>query len=229
VRNGWLIVRETPWEYYFDTGLAGEAYVRLYASTGEQRFLEAALRAAAWADAQPLSSNWNYNAFIVGFFTELSEVTNNKAWLDRALERARFGVLPGMIDSGVDAGHFIDPHNERIAYRAIMARSLAQLAGALAAVRHPERGEIARSAQLATTALEAQMQAANGVASAPAMAELYAAIEDARADGAILNTSNPDLRSRLLATLLRAHLNGGIAPDSGVADAILLARGLSTR
>lgn len=222
VRRGWFVVETAPTEYYFDTGLGGEALALLYRKTGERRFLETALEWGQWADEQPLSSNWNYNAFIVGFFVELFYAADDIVWLRRALDRARFGVVSGMIQEGQDAGHFVDPHNERIVYRVIMARSLTQLSGALASVQHPALGEIESAAQLTITALEVQMRNNNGVSSGTGLSELYAAIERARRQGAKITSSDPDLRLRVLGRVAQAALRSEVAPDAGIADAFWL-------
>ncbi len=228
VRNGWFVVETAPTEYYFDTGLGGEALALLYRTTGEQRFLTTALAWADWAHQSPLSTNWNYNAFIVGFFVEVFHATEDPVWLERALDRARFGVLPGLIQEGEDAGHFVDPHNERLAYRIIMARSLAQLSGALASARHPALGEIEPQAQLMIMAIENQMRANNGVNSGAGLSGLYAAIERARLLGSVISASDADLRRRVLDRVAQATLRGEIDPDAGVADAFWLLARLSS-
>jgi hypothetical protein len=222
VRQGWFVVESAPTEYYFDTGLGGETLALLYRKTGERRFLETAVEWGDWAHQQPLSPNWNYNAFIVGFFVELFLATEDAAWLERALDRARFGVLPGLIQVGQDAGHFVDPHNERIAYRVIIARSLAQLSGGLASVQHPALDEIENATQLTITALEAQMRINHGVSSGTGMSEFYAAIERARLQGAAINSSDTDLQQRVLERVMQAALRGEVAPDAGVAEAFWL-------
>jgi hypothetical protein len=224
LRSGWLVLEQAPWEHYFDTGLAGEALARLYRGTREPRYLEAALRAGVWAHRQPISTNWNYNAFVAGFFVELHVATDDPVWIDRALERVRFGVLPGMIAKGVHAGHFVDPHNERIAYRVIMARSLSQLAGVLARARHSALKDVESAAQIMIGALERQMRSGGGVTSPAAMAELYAEIDTARAMGAHLSSTDSDLRRRILHALVDASSRNRVTPDSGVGDALVLLR-----
>jgi hypothetical protein len=227
VRGGWFVVEATPWEYFFDTGLVGEAYVALHEKTREPRFLAAALTAATWADRQPIAINWNYNAFLAGFFAELYRVSGDKRWLDSAVDRIRFGVLPGMIGAGEDAGHWVDPHNERIAYRAIMARALVQVSSALAlasqeADRSSHASDIEQAAQTTIAALERQMSRANGVTSVSAMADLYAGIEHARASGARLDSTDGELRDAILRMTVEGIVTARLAPDGGAGAAIVL-------
>lgn len=225
VRGGWFVVETTPWEYFFDTGLVGEAYVALYEKTLEPRFLSAALTAANWADRQPISINWNYNAFLAGFFAELYRVSGDKRWLDSAVDRIRFGVLPGMIMDGEDAGHWVDPHNERIAYRAIMARALVQVSSALALAsqddgRPSHASDIEQAAQTAIAALERQMSRANGVTSVSAMADLYAGIKHAKTAGARLDSTDGELRDAILRMTVEGIVAARLAPDGGAGSTI---------
>lgn len=229
-RGGWLVFAHLPAEYFFDTGLAGEALLAVYEATGAPRYLTAATAAADWADAQDITPNWNYNAFITSFFVALHHSTKDVSWLDRAVARARLGVVPGMLVDGPDAGHWRDPHNERIAYRAIMARAQVSLAGALAAAgpdRHAEAEEMTLAAQRAVAALETQMEKAQGLTSVPAMAELYAAMASARANGADIQSLKPAIRAAVLANMLSKAGDPGTAPDSGFGEALALAHAQS--
>lgn len=222
LRNGWLVIEEAPQEYFFDTGLVGEAYVALYRSTRETRFRDAALRAATWAQSQPLATNWNYNAFLAGFFAELSTIGESAHWRDRAAEWLRFGVIPGMIPSGPYAGHFVDPHNERLVYRVIMARSLLQSCRVWRAQAGDQAtlAELESAARLVFAAIEDQMHAAGGFASASGMAELYGELALARE--APLNFEHAALRNAVRNHLLASAASDRHAPDAGVAHAIRL-------
>lgn len=219
IRNGWFVIEEQPHEYYFDTGLVGEAYVALYRTTQEPRFRDATLRAARWAQEQPLATNWNYNAFIAGFFAELSTVADGAHWRGRAAEWLRFGVIPGMIAEGEYAGHFVDPHNERLVYRVIIARSLLQTCRAWRALAGDGAtlAELQTAAQLVFVAIENQMHAADGFAAASGMAELYGELELAP-----FSAQHADLRTAVLSHLLANAARDRQAPDAGVARAIRL-------
>lgn len=224
LRNGWFVIEDAPHEYFFDTGLVGEAHVALYRATQAPRFLDAALRAARWAAAQPLASNWNYNAFLAGFFAELAYISDSALWRDRAVEWVRYGVMPGMIARGPHAGHWVDPHNERIVYRVIMARTLVQVARACHdhGADSATQSELVQSAQTAITALEQQMRAGGGFAAASGMAELYGEIALAQARGIDVRHNDADLRTVILRQLLANAARDRQTPDNGVADAIAL-------
>ena len=129
--DGWIIEDDGDGGLQFDNGECGAALLALHAATGESRWLEAARRMGDWALAQPLSVNWNYNAFSVYLLATLYRSTGETRYLDGALDKARFGVIPGQLREGLHAGRWIDPHNARPAYHYILLRGLAALAQAL--------------------------------------------------------------------------------------------------
>lgn len=92
VRNGWFVVTEKPEEYFFDTGRVGEALAELYAVTGEARYLAWIENATRWLSAQPLSTNFNYNAFPANFHADAFLATGDARQLEFALDRLRYGV-----------------------------------------------------------------------------------------------------------------------------------------
>lgn len=131
VRNGWLIRDFGDGGLQFDNGECGVAMLALHAATGDAKYLDAARRAADWALAQPLAANWNYNSFSVFLLAETWRVTGEMRYRDAAIEKARYGVIPGQLREGPRAGRWHDPHNARPAYHYIMLRSLAALAATL--------------------------------------------------------------------------------------------------
>jgi hypothetical protein len=131
VRNGWLVRDLGDGGLQFDNGECGVAMLALHAATGEAKYLDAARRAADWAVAQPLAANWNYNSFSVYLLAETWRVTGEARYREAALEKARYGVIPGQLRAGPRAGRWHDPHNARPAYHYIMLRALATLAGTL--------------------------------------------------------------------------------------------------
>ncbi len=141
VRNGWIIDDRGDGGLQFDNGECGVAMLALHAATGEAKYLDAARRAADWAIAQPLAANWNYNSFSVFLLAEFARVTGETRYRDAALDKARFGVIPGQLREGRNAGRWVDPHNARPAYHYIMLRSLASLLAALP-VDHVAHAEI---------------------------------------------------------------------------------------
>lgn len=141
VRSGWIVDDRGDGGLQFDNGECGVAMLALHAATGDAKYLDAARRAADWAIVQPLAVNWNYNSFSVHLLAEFARATGETRYRDAALEKARFGVLPGQLREGRNAGRWVDPHNARPAYHYIMLRSLASLLAALPA-DHTARAEL---------------------------------------------------------------------------------------
>ena len=131
MRNGWLIQDLGDGGLQFDNGECGVAMLALHAATGDAKYLDAARRAADWALTQPLAANWNYNSFSVFLLAETWRVTGEMRYRDAAIEKARYGVIPGQLREGPRAGRWHDPHNARPAYHYIMLRALAALAATL--------------------------------------------------------------------------------------------------
>lgn len=131
LHNGWLVDDAGAGSLYFDNGLAGLAVLDLYEATGEGKWLAAARNAADWARRQPAVTNWNYNSFSVGFLARFAQLTGERPYLERAVQLAELGVLPGQLRSGPHTGRWLDPHNARSVYHWIMVRNLGLLLAAL--------------------------------------------------------------------------------------------------
>jgi hypothetical protein len=162
-REGWIVDDGGSGDLHFDNGLAGEALLLFYALDPQRTYLNSAARSGEWTMRQPLSQNFNYNGFAAAFLARLYRATNEKKYRDEAVARIRLGVLPGMIREGRFAGHWIDPHNERLVYRLIMIRQMAVVAEALDA-NDPDRRFIVTQAATALAAAETQLTAADGIA-----------------------------------------------------------------
>lgn len=129
--DGWFVV-DPDGGLQFDTGTCGVALLLAGEVLEEPRYIDAARRAAAWAESGAMISlNWNYNAFSVELAATLAAYerrTGNQPeferWRTAALRRARLGVLPGALTDG----RWFDPHNARIVYHHIILRGLARLA-----------------------------------------------------------------------------------------------------
>lgn len=128
VRGGWMIDDLGDGGLQFDNGECGVAMLALHRATGDARYLDAARRAADWAMAQPLSTNWNYNAFSVHLLAETYRATGEVRYRDAAWDTARHGAIPGQLRDGPRAGRWRDPHNARPAYHYILLRGLVALA-----------------------------------------------------------------------------------------------------
>ena len=177
-RNGWIIDDRGSGDLQFDNGLAGEALLLFHEVDPQRAYLDAAIRSGGWALRQPLSSNFNYNGFTAAFLARLYRATNDRRYRDDAVARVRLGVLPGMIPDGPYAGHWIDPHNERLVYRLIMIRQMAVVVAALDAT-DPDRAFIAARNAIALTTAEAQMKSGGGPAHPATLMMAYC---DARPD-----------------------------------------------
>lgn len=131
VRNGWAFEDFDDGGLQFDNGEAGVAIFELYEATGDARYRDAGVKAAEWALARPLVTNWNYNSFSVYLLAKAYEVTGDARYRDGAVTKALVGVIPGQLTGGPNAGRWLDPHNARPAYHYLMLRGLAALAKTL--------------------------------------------------------------------------------------------------
>ena len=212
VVNGWFVADPLAHAYFRDTGRVGEALIALNAIDPRKEYKDWNAAAIAWEKEQPLAVDFHQNAFIILHLAQAAITSGDDAHLDHALERATFGVLPGLVTEGDRVGHFIDPRNERFDHRAIMARSLIRLSHALA--KHDAIGEsedrqkIVDSADSMLAALEAEMVAADGAASPDAMVEIYLDFDAARAAGAPLAENNADARKLVFSTADKTVASG---------------------
>ncbi len=152
VEDGWLVAPGRNGESFFDTGLAGQALLRAATARGVPAWREAALRAARWCAATPLSTNWNYNAFAIALCADAGLI-------EEAVAMAGAGLLPGQLTDGPSRGRWLDAHNARSVYHAIMLRCLHDLLATLPAA-HPRRAIVAAAARLAVTAIADEQDAA---------------------------------------------------------------------
>lgn len=106
----------------FDNGEAGAGLVYAFAITGNFKYLDAAKRAGDWAAARPLVGNWNYNSFSGWLLARLYRMTGDRKYLDAAKDKFEFGVIPGQMENG----RWIDQHNAKPQYHAVMARNLVE-------------------------------------------------------------------------------------------------------
>ena len=151
VRVGWAFEDHGDGGLQFDNGECGVALLELYEATQDQRYLDSALKAADWAMARPLCTNWNYNSFSVHLLAKAHEVTKQPKYLAAALKKARLGVIPGQLTDGPRAGRWMDAHNARPAYHYIMMSALARLASELPP-DHVDLPSVRQSLQLGLSA-----------------------------------------------------------------------------
>lgn len=174
IKNGWAVEDFDDGGLQFDNGLAGAALLRLYDATKDEKYKKAAVRAADWALARRVVTNWNYNSFSVYLLAEAHRVTGERKYLDAAATKARLGVLPGQLTAGARAGRWADPHNARPAYHYIMVRGLAALAAVLPK-DHADLPAVVGGLRLALKARNPDF--ANGVVSADSAVEALVRVQ----------------------------------------------------
>lgn len=107
----------------------GMALARLYHATGEQKYLDGALRIAGWIQtntADMVRAPYGYtggqledgtslvwkstehNSDIAGFFTQLAQLTGDQVWADRAAVATAFVAAMQSTDGHVDTGTLLD-------------------------------------------------------------------------------------------------------------------------
>jgi hypothetical protein len=128
-QKGWIIDDFGDGGLQFDNGVCAAVLIEAWEQLGEDRYREAARRACRWAAGRPVVPNWNYNAFTVWAMARHSMLTGSREFVESAIEKARLGVLPGQLPDG----RWVDQHNARTVYHAIILRGLACLYGVLPA------------------------------------------------------------------------------------------------
>ena len=131
IRNGWAVDDFDDGGLQFDNGLAGVALVHLFEVTSDDRYKQAAIRAADWTISRRVVTNWNYNSFSVFLLAETYRITGDEKYLASARKKALLGLLPGQLTEGPRRGRWADPHNARPPYHYIMVRGLASLAAVM--------------------------------------------------------------------------------------------------
>jgi hypothetical protein len=172
MRNGWVFSDLNDGGLAYDNGLAGEALIRLYERSGDRRYLDGAIQAGAWALAQPLSENFNYNGFPALLMANLARATGEKRYLDAALRFAKTGVISGQRQGGAYDGWWIDPHNARLNYRYLMMRQLLGVVEAAAQAGTPDP-DVSDSVIRGLRALESQQRQGGGLGNMFSANEAY--------------------------------------------------------
>lgn len=218
IRNGYLYINDDGMQ--FDVGCAGVAMCEGHRVTGDRRYLESAERAGAWAIRQPLSTNWNYNAFSVWLLASLYDITGRPEYLHAAVDKTEFGVLPGLMETG----RWVDQHNAKQSYHFVMVRSLSILEHAMPA-GHPAHEDIRAKLRLAVRARSEDILR-DGVSNVESALWGLATVLEHQGEGvneralnaivnALLKAPNPD-GAAVLPFYLRART--GIAQPSAAAE-----------
>jgi len=221
VRNGWFVVPEVPEQYFFDTGVVGAALADLMTELPKETYRDWLDAATVWLDAQQLSSNFNYNAFPAELFAARHGQRGDPKDLDRALDWLRFGVLPGMISEGPDAGQWIDSHNNLLTYRVIMVDAMLAIRLEMAqAGLEPDRW-LDRAIAQSFTAVENDVRDGRIVEAAERMIEIYLAIDAVTAQGVPV-AFDRDVRAAIEAIATRWLLKNG--PRGDLPSALFIAK-----
>lgn len=118
-----------PGSFTGNQAWVGMALTRLFHATGEQKYLDGALRTAQWIQTNTAdmvrapygytggqledgtSLEWKsteHNSDIAGFFTQLAELSGDQVWADRAAVAADFVAAMQSADGHVDTGTLLD-------------------------------------------------------------------------------------------------------------------------
>ncbi|MBL9192574.1 MAG: hypothetical protein JNJ82_09455 [Opitutaceae bacterium] len=138
VERGWVIDDLGEGGLNFDHGMCGALMIHGYAVTGEPRYLDAAVRAGQWARGRPLGPNFNYNGFLGVLLARLYRATGDASWLEAARVVFEHGVLPGQLPNG----RWLDQHNAKIQYHAILCAQLGEYLLALRFAQDPSAGRV---------------------------------------------------------------------------------------
>jgi hypothetical protein len=121
--NGFVIEDHLDGGLQFDNGVCVVTMITAYEVLGDERYRQAASKACEWTLQRPIVVNWNYNAFSIWALSRYVRATADRSLIAPAIERLRLGVLPGQTSSG----RWMDPHNARTVYHAIILRAMAEL------------------------------------------------------------------------------------------------------
>ena len=139
--GGWWIEDLDTGGLNFDNAGTGLFLLHVYALTGEDRYLQAARRAGDWAAGRRLVSNFNYNGFNGQLLSRLYRITGKESYLDRARGIFEFGVLSGQLENG----RWLDQHNAKIQYHAIMMSQLGEFLLALRLAKNAFQATVERA------------------------------------------------------------------------------------
>jgi len=122
-QDGWVIDDFGDGGLQFDNGVCAVTMLAAFEHFGAAAYRESAERACRWAVGRPVVPNFNYNAFSVWALARCVEVAKQEEFRAPAVRKAVLGILPGQLPGG----RWLDRHNSRTVYHAILLRSLAVL------------------------------------------------------------------------------------------------------
>jgi Secretion system C-terminal sorting domain len=116
LQNGWIIDDSGTGEFKFDAGVIANAFYEAWVLTGDTSYQSVCIRTANYLRTTTLNINFNYNSFSVLGLTRAWQITGDTSYQNRALLNLEYGMLPGQLASG----RWMDGHNARSVYHAIM-------------------------------------------------------------------------------------------------------------
>jgi len=122
-QDGWIIDDFGDGGLQFDNGVCAVTMLTAFEHFKTTAYRESAERACRWAVERPVVPNWNYNAFSVWALARCVEAVGREDFRAPAIQKTVLGILPGQLP----AGRWLDRHNCRTVYHAIILRALAML------------------------------------------------------------------------------------------------------
>lgn len=119
LHDGWII-GDHRGELLYDHSTAGVAMVEAYRITKDQRYFDSAKKASLWAMSQAIDTNWSNNAFGAWLLAEFYSISAQEIVIKSAIDKIRYGVLPGLLDNG----RWLDPFNSKLVYHSINVRGM---------------------------------------------------------------------------------------------------------
>jgi hypothetical protein len=144
--NGWIVSDFGSGEFDFDCGVICGAFADAFVVTKLERYKQATLRVAEYLRTQRIVVNYNYNSFVAYGLARAFSLTGNPEYRDRAAKVLRIGVLPGQLENG----RWVDGHNARSAYHAIIIFNAANVVNIMPAgtpLRDTLAGMLTRAAR----------------------------------------------------------------------------------
>lgn len=225
--HGWLVVPDLPELHFQDTAMAAEALANLSRVVDDPRYSEWARNASRWLWRQPIASRFYVNAFPVAMDAELYLTTLNREHLLRALDRAKYGIIPGMITRGKLSGRWIGLRSNTLSSRLILTRALVKTATALVAapageVKEEDRIDIIVAAQKSWRTIEADLATTEGVAQPGLLLATIMDIDRAKRAGMPFGEIDEIVLKKALAVGVRRLLRG-LAMDGAAGTRLLAA------
>lgn len=117
--NGWIVDDKGTGQFKFDAGVIADAYYQAYLYTNHVNYKNIAISIGNYLLNLKFNTNYNYNTFVSLGLTRAFQLTNDSAYLNRAIINIRYGLLPGQLSNG----RWVDGHNAKSVYHAIILKN----------------------------------------------------------------------------------------------------------